>query len=340
MKILQGVQKGEIGDAVQSKLAMMIPVLEGTLFSLATVRVSRLGGRKKVTLVDLARESREGDGDVGICFEFAVHSAIAQKSEHIYDLSSEVLENFCKIKGGSESLLFGPEKQGRIPVLESVQNSLNDESRIHVGNQGQPPKLKRYIPQIINAYWRRDRQNQLPRSINGLWKADLFLGNHQVNKWVGVTVKSNGNALEAAKGLRIGIYPKKDDADTPRLDTKLNLIRLPLPYDLGFCELFYKSFFLTRAFLRADAQIPKPVDLPDAQDRFLTNELTKRREYPVIDVIEAIRRMSQTNLLDDSEIETFSPSAVISKETGLVKGPEADDPKFETPSLSPKPNVV
>src|SRR5712664_3637179 len=124
---------------------MVVPVLKATLYSLARDRIARLGGLEKVTLRDLARECRGGHGDAGICFEYAVHEAIAGRNPLIHALISEVLEDLCRIKGGAQSLLFGPEKEGVIPILESVANALTDESVVYVGNAGRPPKLRKYI---------------------------------------------------------------------------------------------------------------------------------------------------------------------------------------------------
>ena len=86
------------------------------------------------------------------------------------------------IREDAESILFGPEKNHVIPILESAQNSLTDESRIWVGNRGQPPKLKRYIPQSFNAFRRSAARDALPRRISGLWKADLFLGGKTIDR--------------------------------------------------------------------------------------------------------------------------------------------------------------
>lgn len=322
MRVLQSIQREAVSDAVLAKFAMVAPVLEATLYSVAISRIERLGGYDQWTLHDLAREFREGSGDAGICFEYAVHEAIATQNEHIWPLASEVMERFCGIPEGAQSILFGPEKDGRIPILESVQDALTDDSRVYVGNAGQPPKLKRYIPKIINASRRAEARNMLPRSINGLWKADLFVGNTSVDKWVGTTVKVQADDLTGARGLRVGIYPKKDPRDVPRVDSDLNLVRLPLPYDASFMELYYKSFYLVRAFLRADAKVPGPVKLPDAEDRFITSELEKRRKFPVMDVLEVIREMSQTTLLEARPVETLSPTAALSQD-GLDESPEA-----------------
>jgi hypothetical protein len=59
------------------------------------------------------------------------------------------------------------------------------------------------------------------------------------------------------------------------------------------------------------------VALPDAEDRFITKELEDRRDFPVLQVIEVIRAMSQLDLLETEEVETVFPSATLSEESGL-----------------------
>jgi len=301
---------------------MVAPVIEATLYSLARDRLNRLGGIPSVSLADLAREYREGAGDAGICFEYAVHHAIDTKNPLIYDLASEVLENFCSIRGGVESLLFGPEKDGVIPVIETVNDALTDDSVVFVGNRGRPPRLKKYIPKIVSAFRRSEERNNLPRSIQGIWKADLFLGNPGPDQWVGTTVKINPQHLQGSRGLRIGIYPKmRHRNDVPRKDDELNLVRLPLPYDSDFMELFYKSFFLVRAFLRADAKVPRPVELPDAEDRYVTQELESRRDYSATEVIDVIRGMAQPGLLENAGVQELQVGAELSDQ-GLENEPK------------------
>ncbi len=341
MRVLGGRQIGHVEDPVRSKLAMVIPVLKATLHSLARDRIERLGGIERITLHDLAREFLAGSGDAGICFEYAVHEAIAAQSALIHPLVSEVLEDLCKINGGAESILFGPEKEGVIPILETVQNSLTDDSVVYVGNAGRPPKLKRYIPKIVSAYRRNEERNRLPRSITGLWKADLFLGNHSPDAWVGTTIKINPSHLQGAQGLRLGIYPRRNKSDRPRHDEDLNLIRLPLPYDGEFMEVFYKSFFLVRAFLKSDAKVPKPVDLPDAEDRLLTEELSTRSEFPIVDVLGTLSSMAQPNLIEDSDVTNVPINATLSEEGGLQEQPEQAELPFpqeaDSVSLTPIP---
>jgi hypothetical protein len=335
VKLIAGRQVGDVEDPVRAKLAIVVPILKATLHSLARDRIERLGGLPRITLHDLAREFREGHGDAGICFEYAVHEAIAANSRLVHPLVSEVLERLCNIRGGADSILFGPEKEGVIPIIESAENALTDDSVVYVGNVGRPPKLRRYIPQIVRAYRRNEEQNRLPRSIAGLWKADLFLGNRDVDAWVGTTIKINPEQLQGARGLRIAIYPKRGARDVPRMDDELNLIRMPLPYDGQFMEVFYKGFFLVRAFLRADAVIPRPVDLPDAEDRLVTEQLERRREFPIVEVIEALTGLAQPDLLEAAEVEERAVNAALSEDAGLqaqlpLEGPP--DPVSVTPA--------
>jgi hypothetical protein len=335
MKILKSIQGARVADPVRSKFAMVAPVLEATLHSLARDRIERLGGLKKITLRDVGREFRDGSGDAGICFEYAVHEAIATKNNLIYPLVSDVLEKFCKIQGGADSILFGPEKDGIIPILESVQDALTEDSIVYVGDKGRPPKLRKYIPQLIRAFRRNEARNKLPRSITGLWRADLFVGNKTGDQWVGTTVKINPIQLQGAKGLRIGIYPRKNAKDSPRKDPDLNLIRLPLPYDSEFMELFYKSFSLVRAFLTADGRVPGHVALPDAEDRYITEELEQRRRFPVLDVLEVVRKMAQPDLLESTAVENLQPNAALSVSRGLVKQPQLF-PAADAVSVTPE----
>lgn len=340
MKALKSVQAEDLEDSVRAKFAMVVPVLEATLASLNRRRVDRLGGLDKVTLSDLAREYRAGSGDAGICFEYAVNEAIAAANPLIHPLASEVLENYCGIQGGSHSLLFGPEKEGVIPILESVQDALTDDSRVYVSNRGQPPKLRRYIPQIMRAFHRNEVRNSLPRSISGLWKADLFIGNKNSEKWVGTTVKVNPRNLQGAQGLRIGIYPRADAPGCPsarrgpQLDPPSVAVRRGVHGDL-----LQGPFYLTRAFLRADAEVPPPVDLPDAEDRFVTAELEARRDFPIRDVMGVLRDMSQEGLLQTADVEEIPATAALSEE-GLEDESatsEAEAGEGDLVSLTPEP---
>src|SRR5690348_12146199 len=138
MKLQKELQRTQITDAARARIALALPVLKGVLFALQHERVDRFGGYEKITLADLGREYREGSGDCGICFEYAVHDSIRAKDSAIYDLLSNVLEQYCGIKSGAESILFGAEKTGGLSLIETAEDLLNDDSRVLSGKIGQP----------------------------------------------------------------------------------------------------------------------------------------------------------------------------------------------------------
>ena len=102
-------------------------------------------------------------------------------------------------------------------------------------------------------------------------------------------------------------------------------------------EVFYKAFLLVRAFLRADAQIPKPVDLPDAEDRLITEQLESRREFPVFEVIPVLAEMAQPDLVATANVEDRPANAAISENAGLqTQLPIEVQP--EAVSVTPQPD--
>ena len=66
------IQENQIADEVSALIAVVRPILVGLLGSLKDDVVSEVGGVEKVKLKMLPRLRRPGDGDCGICFEYAV----------------------------------------------------------------------------------------------------------------------------------------------------------------------------------------------------------------------------------------------------------------------------
>ncbi len=297
MKLAVEVQTGPVEDETRARIAMVRPVLRATLFALARERVERLGGYAAVTLHDLAREWREGDGDCGICFEYAIHEAIEHKDPLLVPRIGEVLERHCRIKGNARSILFGAEKGARLELVGTPRGLLTPESRLVVSDRGRPIKLKTYLDRVKRAFSFPQERDLLPRSIRGLWRADLFVGAPAEDRWVATTLKINPAHLEGAPGIRIGIYPERRRDESPSFDATKNLILCPVPYDGGFMELFYSAFFLVKTFLTSDAKLPRPVALPLSIDRSVAKLLEDRRAFPVVDVLEALETLAQPGLL-------------------------------------------
>lgn len=323
------LQRSAVADEVSAVIAIVRPILNGTLFALKHERVDRFGGFEKITLADLAREYRAGDGDCGICFEYAVHDAVRRKDAMVLDPVYEVLTTYCKIDGDTpESILFGAEKAGSQQLIDTAKEMLTPESVLLSGYRGRPANLRRHIESAAREFRRRKigtGESLLPQSISGLWKADLFLGKPESDKWVGTSVKINPDQLEGAKGLRVGIVPARTGGDAPRRDVKRNLIICPLPYDGSFMEVFYRGWVLVKAFLAADAKMPRPASLPLSPDRQVAQLLVERAKFPVLEVIAALNDLAQPELLETTEREagvSLSGPHESPIETGAILVPQ------------------
>lgn len=297
------LQKNPVADEVSALTAVVRPILEGVLYALKADIVAEVGGHQNVKLKMLPRLHREGDGDCGICFEYAVHDALNRREPSVLERLEDALTDYCGVPGGDPaSILFGLEKGGALNLIETASEKLTEESRLLYGTKGQPAKLKRYIDSIAASFRKRKASPDLPWSISGLWKADLFVGHTDTDRWVGTTVKINENQLEGARGLRIGIVPTRQGArDAVRRDADRNLVICPLPHDGAFMEVFYQGWVIVKQFMAADAKLPKEVALPRPADRQVARYLEDRREFPVVDVIEALMVLAQPELLQTQE---------------------------------------
>lgn len=104
--------------------------------------------------------------------------------------------------------------------------------------------------------------------------------------------------LEEARGLRIGIVPAPQGrSDKVYVEDRKNLMVCPIPYDGSFMELFYTSWGIIQQFIAADAEMPREVNLPAPADRQAVKKLVSRRDFPVVDVIEALEPLSQADLI-------------------------------------------
>jgi len=297
MKYTLQIQQNPIEEAVRARFAMVIPILRGMLHASKGDVIARLGGHEKVTLEDFARMYIESPGDYGICFEYAVHQALTTRHEGIFPLVSEVINGFCGIKGDAESILFGAEKSGHTHVLQSVKDALTDDSRVLLGRRAQPPKLKRHIDRLVKAFRSEAHREALPQSIRGMWKADLFIGNPTQDRWVATTLKTRRNDLEAAPGLRIGMFPEERPGQRPSKDEAQNLILCPLPYSGEFMQLFGATFGIVKQIVAARGKAPNRVALVYEDDQQVAKWLTDRGHFPVVEILAALDPLQQPQLL-------------------------------------------
>jgi hypothetical protein len=304
MRVRKEIQVEAVHDEVLALTSVVRPILTGLLYALKADVVAEAGGFGSVKLKMLPRLYRPGSGDCGICFEYAVHEAIQNKDGRVLERIHDAAR-LCNVPGTDiQSLLFGLEKNGALKVIDTANAILNDESLLLYGKRGRPAKLKSYIHTISGAFKNRRTRAALPSSIQGLWKADLFLGYTDSDKWVATTVKINPAQLEGAEGLRIGIVPNRQGQnDTVRKDDRKNLVICPLNHDHDFMQMFYEGWRTVQAFLSSDARIPAEVMLPVPMQREVCRLLEERREYPVVDVIEAIAPFGQYGLIETIDEE-------------------------------------
>jgi hypothetical protein len=316
MQIQQEVQRNPVADEVLALTAVVRPILTGVLFAIRRDLVRKVGGHENVSLELLSRLYKPGDGDCGICFEYAVHDAMNRNEARVVERVEDALK-LCRIPGGaSKSILFGAEKSGALHLIDTAKAILTDDSSLLYGTAGRPVKLRRHLDSIVGAFKNTRTKRALPYSIAGLWKADLFVGDGATDKWVGTSVKNNAAALEAAKGLRIGIVPTKQGrSDKVKKDDSKNLIVCPLGYDGDFMQTFYEGFQIVQAVLASDGNLPSDVMLPTPAHRQVARLLASRRDFPILAVIDAIKPFAQPELLKTEnktvDLQTLKGETII-----------------------------
>src|SRR5688572_17786838 len=95
-------QQNAIADEFSALIAVIRPILEGVLFAINSEVVAQVGGHKAVLLFMLPRIYRPGDGDCGICFEYAVHDAIRRGEATVLERVADCMgKKHCKVPGSS-----------------------------------------------------------------------------------------------------------------------------------------------------------------------------------------------------------------------------------------------
>jgi hypothetical protein len=168
MQIRQERQLNGVADEVLALTAVVRPILMGVLYALKEEVAQRAGGRENLTLGLLARLYRAGDGDCGICFEYAVHEAMNRRDPRVVERINDAIK-LCRINGDDpRSILFGLEKSGSLQLIDSAAEMLTEDSRVLAGTVGQPRKLLKHINTLAGAFRNARTRLALPSSIRGL----------------------------------------------------------------------------------------------------------------------------------------------------------------------------
>jgi len=305
-------------------LAVTRPIIAGLLHSIGEEYLAAHGGRANMRLADLGRVRKANDGDLGVAFEYAVHDAIMNGTAVVVDRVATALR-ICNItRGDPASILFAMEKNGSKQLVQTRRELITADSRVLSGKRGQPVKLQRYMNQLAAAFHRPTTRLALPRSIQGLWKADLFLGSTAPDHWVGTTIKINPRALEGAAGLRVAIVPTSSGrSDAIRHDDQKNLIVCPLPHDYSFMQTFHEGMRIVQVLVARDFNMPTDAELPNPMHREVARVYVERRDYTVQEVLDAVAIFAQPELLATSteQLTSFDFDTSKMANTSTMLGP-------------------
>lgn len=276
---------------------MVTPILFGLLVGLKSEVVESCGGMDKILLRELARNYREGDGDCGICFEYAVHSAIRNNNPLVIERIQSAL-SMCGIEGkNTTSILLGFEKSKILQINNELLNTLTEKSILLSGPYGEKIKIKEYLEQIQKSFRCSTARKNLPVSLTGIWKADLFIGNTDTDMWVAASVKINPLALRFERGLAIGIVSSRWEQERP-CQIKNGMIVCPLLFENNFMQFFYSAWKIVYFFLKNDAKIPHERNLTSIEELRVARYLEQKRAVPVLELIDDdLKRLAHPTLL-------------------------------------------
>jgi hypothetical protein len=157
MRIHQEKQLSPVADEVSALTAVVRPILKGVLYALKREVIEEMGGYEGIKLKILPRAYLQGDGDCGVCFEYAVHEALRQGDARVVERITDAAK-LCRLNAVSapKSILFGLEKTGSQQLIDTADDMLTPESRLLHGARGQPVKLRKHLSGIASAF--RTRQ--------------------------------------------------------------------------------------------------------------------------------------------------------------------------------------
>jgi hypothetical protein len=305
MEIWEDRQKNPVADEVSALVAVTGPVIAGVLRSVSVEVTNTFGERDRLPLKMLGRLRKEGDGDCGIAFEYAVHDAVVSREPLIAGRVADALSK-CGVADGPSSILFAIEKSGAQELISTEPGLVMENSPVLLSEGGRPVGLREHLSAIGAAFRLPDAFLNLGQSIRGLWKTELFLGSAELDRWVSAAVHTNPSTLAGAKAPRIVIVPRlPGHSDAVRLDDQKNIVICPVPHDGSFIRIFREGWRIVQALCSRNFEMPRDSDIPNPLHREVARIFVERREFPIVDVLEAIRKFAQPGLLTTST-ETVS----------------------------------
>lgn len=150
MEIRAERQQNPVADEVSALVAVVRPILLGLLWGLKGDVAAEVRGYENVKLRMLNRLRRPGDGDCGICFEYAVHDAMRRRDGMVLDRVDSALK-LCSVPGNAlDSILFAVEKTGSEQFIDTAIDLITPSWRFtphsrpsHSPNYWSPKNSKR-----------------------------------------------------------------------------------------------------------------------------------------------------------------------------------------------------
>jgi hypothetical protein len=101
---------------------------------------------------------------------------------------------------------------------------------------------------------------------------------------------------------------------------------VPTPHQ----PLASEGWRIVQAFITSDGNEPREVLLPDPVHREVARTLVERRDYPVVEVVEAIKSFGQPELLATEAKEVGTTTLAGQANTDLVIAPLSREPDLST----------
>jgi hypothetical protein len=301
VEVWEDRQKNPVADEVSALVAVTGPIIAGVLRSVSAEVTSAFGERDLLPLKMLGRLRKEADGDCAIAFEYAIHDAIVSSEPIIAERVADALNKCGIARSDPASILFAMEKSGAQQLISTDPGLLTDNASVLLGEGGRPVSLRDSLTAIGAAFRLPGAFLNLAQSLRGLWKTELFLGSSHFDKWVGATVSIGWPVLAPAREPRIAVIPSMPgQSDAIRLDEQKNVVVCPVPHDGSFMMVFHEGWKIVQTMCATDFEMPGSADIPNALHREVARIFVERREFPITDVVEAVRKFGQPELLTTS----------------------------------------
>jgi hypothetical protein len=306
MEIWENRQKNPVADEVSALVAVTGPIIAGVLRSVSAEVSNTFGERDQLPLKMLGRLGNEADGDCGITFEYAVHDAVNSRDPIVVERVADALNKCGIVPSLPASILFAMEKSGAQELISTEPGLVTDSFPVLLGEGGRPVSLRDSLSAIGAAFRLPGSLLNVAQSIRGLWKTELFFGSADHDKWVGASLSIGQALLASSKEPRIVVIPSSAGcSDTVRRDEQKNIVICPIPRDGSFMHIFYEGWKIVQALCARNFEIPASSDILNPLHREVARVYAERREFPILEVVEATRKFSQPELLTTST-ETVS----------------------------------